>query len=165
MTTPPPPSIPTLGRSEMDNGVNQPDPSLLDGVHHRIDHVERSLGELEEALSERIARLEQQMQASNAHLDNISRASDKTNVLLEELGKQMRRREDRDDRRDEANRRLVTGAAGEVWETVKHPLAYGLMALATWFAITQLGVKPSVPVDVDEPVSVETLDHGTSDRP
>lgn len=120
-------------------------------VKGRLDMMERSLAELEESLDQRMGRLEDEMRSSNAHLDNISRASDKTNDLLEteirDRREEAQRRAEweREDKKE--SRTMLVQGASEVWDTFKQPLAYALMALATWFAISQLGVQPQQVVE------------------
>lgn len=105
-------------------------------------------------IEDRMDAVELQMRSCNAHLDNISRASDRTNDLLGSLLEQFRRREDRDDRAFEAElaaskdgREVCKSAIQQVWDTTKQPLAYALMAVATWFAIAHLSVQPQQVVE------------------
>lgn len=120
-------------------------------VKGRLELVERSLSELEEAINQRMGRLEDEMRSSNAHLDNISRESARTNELLETEIKDRheadKRHEawEREDKKE--TRTMAVSAAREVWDTFKQPLAYALMAIATWFAISQLGVQPQQVVE------------------
>lgn len=115
-------------------------------IRSRLSLLERSLADLEESLDQRMVRLEGEMRSSNAHLDNIARESARTNELLEteiadrrEADRQRREWEREDKQR---NRTLAVSAGREVWNTFRHPLAYAVMAVATWFAITYLGIQP-----------------------
>ncbi|MCB9681383.1 MAG: hypothetical protein H6733_07900 [Alphaproteobacteria bacterium] len=104
-------------------------------VNGRIDLVERTIRDLETSIDDRMLRLESAMQSSNAHLDNISRESARTNELLVQMTEQMRRREDREDRRQDQVWSASLGAASELWTTVKGPLAYLLAAVVTWMVL------------------------------
>lgn len=101
----------------------------------RVDLLERSVQGLEASIDDRMSRMESALQASNAHLDNISHEASRTNSLLEGLLSQWTRQEDRLDKREESNRTIVTSAAREVWDTFKHPIGYALAAIATWCVI------------------------------
>ena len=139
-------------------------PGELERVHGRIDLVERTMRDLEASLEQRLTRLETQMTASNAHLDNISRASDQTNLLLESLTTQFTRQQDRADRQEEleyertqSRHRLLTGAAAEVWDVGRGPLGYLPAAAATYLAFQYLETHDRAPNEVASPVSVERL--------
>lgn len=128
-------------------------------MNGRLIVVERSLTDLEASINHRMLRLETAMQSSNAHLDNISRESARTNELLEE---ELRSRREQDQRREEwmredskETKNLAVSAAKEVWEISKQPLAYLIAAAVAYFAWAWLQQhSPNADSVISRPVAV-----------
>jgi Skp family chaperone for outer membrane proteins len=130
----------------------------------RVEVLEHTLSELEESIDERMGRLETQMTSSNAHLDNISRETARTNELLEadladrkadrEEKKRMEKEErERNQKLQDDFRESMKKAAKEVWEVFKQPFGFLVAGIVAWVVYMYFGVDRTIPLPLPQPQS------------
>jgi len=134
----------------------------------RVELLEHTFSELEESIDERMGRLEQQMTASNAHLDNIARESGRTNELLEADLKERKQARDlklkqeaedkaREKQLQDDNRAMAKRAVKEFWEVFKQPLGFLVAGVIAWVVYSYFGIdKADVPTfPTTQPPAIE----------
>lgn len=125
----------------------------------RMDALERKFEALETTLNTRIEHLEQEMGSMNAHLDNLVREAQKTNLLLSDANAERKREWERQTRlEDEArqhareleaqNRETYRTVGAAIWRVVQQPLGFLVAGVVAWLLIRYFPVpeKQEIPM-------------------
>ena len=127
---------------------------------------EKEFERLRESFGSKMNELEMEMRTTNAHLDNLVRATEVTNELLREDMEDRRRQqehrqnvetEEREwrrkmeerqlDRREEVeddNRNVMKKYLDEGWQVFKHPFGYLVAGIIFWILIRYFAVSPQM---------------------